>query len=309
MNRKQFLQMSGWLLPLPFIGCVPQKEQQSAEKSSDTAQTDKFTFAFLTDVHLYPDNPGDGDNGMRKAMADAKSRGIDFILFGGDNVTTNFMKAEEAELAEKMHAHFRNIVDEAAIECHFTMGNHDRYYFRDGKEDIYGTQLFEKYFGPAHTTFDHKGVHFIILNSTDGSLEEYQIGKEQLEWLRQDLEKTGKETPIVISLHVPMLSLYYPVVEGNFKPYDMIANTKQVVDMLKGYNIQVVLQGHQHIHEELRERGHWFVTGGAVCANWWRGELVDTEEGYLLVHVHNDNTFSWEYIDYGWEAQLKPEEK
>ena len=73
--------------------------------------------------------------------------------------------------------------------------------------------------------------------------------------------------------------------------------------LLKSYDLRLVLQGHQHIHEELLERDHWFVTAGAVCANWWNGPLVDTQEGYIVVHVDTENQITWEYIDYKWEAQ------
>ena len=123
-----------------------------------------------------------------------------------------------------------------------------------------------------------------------------------MEWLKSDLQKVGKEVPVVVSIHVPMLSLYYPVVEGNFKGADMICNTKDVFEVLNGYNVQLVLQGHQHIYEQIQERNRWFVTAGAVSAYWWGGAFLETEEGYLLVRGDENNRFSWEYVDYGWSV-------
>ena len=177
------------------------------------------------------------------------------------------------------------------------------FYYADGESDKTGYKMFERLLGPSRVSFDHKGIHFIILNSLEPDEKgAYSVGPEQLEWLREDLERIGGKTPVVVSLHVPMLSLYYPVVEGTFKGYDMVADTKRVVDLLGGYNVKVVLQGHQHIHEEIRERNLWFVTGGAISASWWSGPLAETEEGYMLVHVANDDSFTWEYVDYGWDA-------
>ena len=49
---------------------------QSGGKSSENA----FSFAFLTDVHLNKDNRGNGNEGLEKALADAKVRGVDFVL-------------------------------------------------------------------------------------------------------------------------------------------------------------------------------------------------------------------------------------
>ncbi len=43
------------------------------------------------------------------------------------------------------------------------------------------------------------------------------------------------------------------------------------------------------------------ISGGAVCANWWDGPHQGIEEGFLLVSVE-ENNFTWEYIDYGWDA-------
>lgn len=101
-----------------------------------------------------------------------------------------------------------------------------------------------------------------------------------------------------------MLSLFYPVVDGSYKKdqmiTDMVTDSREVLDLLLQYNLKLILQGHQHIHEEIQERGRWFITGGAICASWWYGPLADTQEGYVLVHVDQDNNFRWEYIDYGW---------
>lgn len=307
MNRKKFLQLSGMLLPIPFLGCVSKAGQEVVDDNSQS--TEKFTFAFFTDVHLSQENYGDGDNGLRQALADAKKRKVDFVLFGGDNVGTDHYKKEEEPIADALHAHFKSIVAEFPLPAYFTIGNHDRFYYANGEVDKTGYKLFEKHFGPSCKSFDYKGIHFITLNSMDPDENGVcSIGPEQMEWLRKDLEATGKKTPIVVSLHVPLLSLYYPVVDGTLYSYDMVSNTKQVVDLLNQYNIKVVLQGHQHIHEEIKERNRWFVTGGAVGACWWQGPMQETEEGYLLVHVGNDDSFTWEYIDYGWEAKTTSQE-
>lgn len=306
MNRKKFLQLSGMLLPIPFFGCVSKTGQEVVGDNS--CSKDKFTFAFFTDVHLGTDNQNDEDNGLRQALADAKKRKVDFVLFGGDNVWTSHLKKEDEQIADALHTHFINIVSEFSIPAYFTIGNHDRYYYMDGELDKTGYKLFENLYGSSHNSFNYEGIHFITLNSMDPSEKgRYSIGPEQMEWLRKDLEATGKKMPIVVSLHVPLLSLYYPVVEGTLKAEDMVVNTKQVLDLLNGYNLKLVLQGHQHIYEEIKERNRWFVTGGAVCASWWTGPLLETEEGYLLVHVGNDDSFTWEYIDYGWETKITPQ--
>ena len=299
MNRKDFLYVCGMALPLSMFGLSGKAMPGYHEKKKE-----KFSFAFLTDVHLELNNEKGSHEGLRKALQDVKRRNVDFILFGGDNTQTDHLKKEDEQTANAMHAKFKEMVDECGMECHFTIGNHDRFYFHNGEKDELGYKLFEKYFGPSRISFNHKGVHFVSLNSLNPDKEgNFSIGAEEMDWLKRDLDAIGKDMPVVVAQHVPMLSLYYPVVEGNFLGKDMITDTKPLFELLKGYNVQLVLQGHQHIHEELLERNHWFVTGGAVCASWWNGPLTDTEEGYVIVHVDADNRFSWEYIDYQWEAR------
>ena len=303
MRRTKFLQLIGLLLPLAFISCTA-KTCESKKGVEPVVNQEKFSFAFLTDVHLNKQNRGESNDGLRQALEDTKHRNVSFIMFGGDNVETDRMKKEDADAAEEVHKRFKQIVDESGQQCHFTIGNHDRYYYSDGQVDSLGYRLFEKYFGPTYGSFDYQGVHFITLNSLDHDADKnYSIGAAQMEWLKTDLEKTGKLTPIVVTLHVPMLSLYYPVVEGTFKGTDMISNSQSVLNLLKEYNTKLVLQGHQHLYEEINERQCWFITGGAVCAYWWGGPFLETQEGYLLVHVDQNNEFSWEYVDYGWTAK------
>lgn len=286
------------LLVLGLASCTEGTKEAPQEKKAES-----LTFAFLTDVHLNKDNKGNGNEGLRRALASAKQNKAEMILFGGDNVDTDYLKNMD-QTADSLHLHFKNIVAECGLPLYYTIGNHDRYFPASGTEDKLGFNLFEKHFGPTYYSFTLKGVHFIILNSLypkDGN--PYSVDDIQLEWLKQDLEKTGKETPVVVSIHVPMLSLYYPVVEGNFKGLDMIWNTKQVFEVLNDYNVKLILQGHQHIYEQIQERNRWFVTAGAVSAYWWGGPFLETKEGYLLVHVSPEGEFSWEYKSYDWEVK------
>lgn len=296
--------LSVLILLFVCVGCtedIVDENSGSSVKSKIVAE-EKFSFSYFTDVHLNKDNLGNGNDGLRLALTNAKSKNVDFVLFGGDNTDSDGLGNAE-QVANDLQERFKNIVDESGLPAYFTIGNHDRYYRENGSVDRLGFKLFEKRFGPTYRSFTHKGVHFITLNTMYPSVEgAYSINPEQLEWLRNDLQATGTEMPVVISLHVPMLSLYYPVVEGNFKPLDMISNTKEVFDLLDTYNVKLVLQGHQHIYEQIHQRDKWFVTAGAVSAYWWKGPFLRTQEGYLHVRVDVNNNFSWEYVDYGWNA-------
>lgn len=310
MDRKRFLQICGMAIPAAVFG-FPTGLNAAEKTGKAKAAKEKFSFAFFTDVHLNRGNEGNCDEGFRTALADVKKRGVDFILFGGDNVEANYYPGHDHEHeVVDMYTRFRKIVDESGIPCHFTIGNHDTFDRFEGKEAVTGYEYFEKFCGPVRRSFNHKGVHFITLNSlVPDKGGHFSIGEEQMQWLKSALDSAGRDTPSIISLHVPVLSLYYPVVEGDITASkamtDMISDTRQVIDLIRNYNVKLVLQGHQHIHEEILERGQRFITGGAICSSWWYGPLADTQEGYVLVHVGTDNSLTWEYIDYGWEAIRK----
>lgn len=262
-----------------------------------SAQENKLSFAFMTDVHLNTANHGDCNHGLKKALDKAKSMDVDFVILGGDNADIDGLVGK-SDVADELYGRFKKIVDSSKLQVYPCIGNHDLYWDDNKEHPLYGTKLFEKYFGETFYSFDKEGVHFIVLNSVQSG----GVGAEQQDWLKRDLESIGKDTPIIVTLHVPILSLYYPAVEGKFTSTDMIKNFKEIWDMFENHNLQLVLQGHQHLHEEMFSKGTWFVTGGAICAGWWGGSFHRTEEGFLHVTVDKNNNISWKYIDYGWDV-------
>lgn len=257
----------------------------------------KFSFAFLTDVHLYENNARGSADGFRRALEQVKLRDVDFLLFGGDNAPVDHYRPGD-ERAEALMKTFKDMVDGNGQKAYYTAGNHDLV-FTDGSLDVQSLRTYEKVFGPAYYSFTHKGVHFIVLNSNEQDGKgEYRLGEGQIAWLRKDLKAVGTDVPIVLTMHVPMLSLYYPAIEGRYVTSDgMFSNYKEVWDMLRDYRVELVLQGHQHVYEEIYTRKTQFVTGGAICDNWWlEGGFGDTFSGYLMVYVDRDDRITWEYV-------------
>ena len=60
--------------------------------------------------------------------------------------------------------------------------------------------------------------------------------------------------------------------------------------------------GLNHVNATINWRGIQFITGGAVCAKWWRGDWYGTEEGFGMLNVQG-NRVTWEYVDYEWTAR------
>ncbi|WP_319228490.1 metallophosphoesterase [Draconibacterium orientale] len=267
-------------------------------------ENENFSFAFFTDIHLnkghFTKNHG-GFQGIEKAIESAKANNIDFILTGGDNVDIDILKKGEAETAHNLYKKYAEIIESSEIEYHATIGNHDRFCLSDKNDELYNDGLFEKYINKSYYSFDHKGWHFIILNSTQICNGKYCVDDVQKQWLANDLKSVNPNTPIIVSTHVPFLSVYYPALDGKYTDTDTFSNFKEIWDMFEDKNLKLVLQGHMHLYEEIKVRGVQFITAGAVSASWWGGAYHGTEEGYLKINTSGDD-FSWEYIDYGWEA-------
>jgi hypothetical protein len=107
-------------------------------------------------------------------------------------------------------------------------------------------KAFTDFFGKMHYAFDHKGVHFIVLDNVSNPAS--TIGDAQLGWLMSDLKKQKKDAPIVVFTHRPLYDLY--------PDWDWYTRDgAKAIDMLMPYSNVTVFYG--HIHQELHHStGH-----------------------------------------------------
>ncbi len=261
----------------------------------------KFSFAYFTDLHLNGGEETGSFKGLEQAIGVAKKSKVDFVMTGGDNVDVDAMKADKIDVAKGLFQRYKDIVAKSGLKWYYTIGNHDRYWHSNGE---HGSGLFSSFFGKTYYSFEHKGWKFIVLNSTEICNGKYCVSDTQKNWLIAELAKTPANQPIIVSSHVPFLSLYYPVLEGYYTDADTFANQKEVRGLFDKHNLKLVLQGHQHLYEEIKVKGVQYITAGAICASWWGGPFHGTEEGYLQVNIDGDN-FNWNYVDYSWQVTKK----
>jgi Icc protein len=247
MNRRRFLRTGGALLAassLPF---------SLVKLAFGKAASEDFTFAYVSDSHLThikgKEFVRNWDRGLIRAVAETNllDPRPDFIFYGGD--IAQLGKPEEID-------HGLEILGGLRGDVHYIMGEHD-YYLDLGEH-------WRKRLGPDHYSFDHKGVHFVVLNSIltydDWTYNKwdtparrmkemarldnpqgspFMVGDKQREWLRQDLSNVSKDTPIVVMSHSPLQKIYRG---WNFWTED----AEQVQDLLKPFDKVTVLYGHVH---------------------------------------------------------------
>lgn len=273
------------------------------EKSED------FNFVFMTDIHL--EHGRRAQEGFLQAIDTANKLSADFALTGGDLIS-DALEARHSQ-ADSLYLLYTESVKAFGMPVYNTVGNHELYglYRKSGADTLhpdYNDGMYKRYLGDSYYSFDHKGWHFIVLNSIIDAHGRYQgfIDDEQVDWLKKDLAKTDSETPIIISSHIPFISSYNQLKNGTMAPNDeglIVCNSKEILTMFSGHNLKLVLQGHLHIVEHITyHTGIHFLIGGAVSAHWWWGPNVGMEEGFMLIKIRSGNV-EWEYIDYGFEVE------
>lgn len=302
MNKTKFIiiLISGVLIL--FTSCNQRPPQQ--EKAQN-----EFTFAFLTDIHVQREK--DAISGFRKAITKVNELKPDFVITGGDLVMDAL--GQTYERADSLYHIYTTMMTEFNMPVFNTMGNHEIYgwyVLKDGDTNHpeYGKKMFENRIGPRFQRIDRFGWIIFILDSVvkDSTGDGYEGGVDavQIAWLREQLASIGAETPIIISLHIPLLTTEAQILRGATAANDrneVVVNSKEVIDLFNGHNLKLVLQGHLHYYESLHVFGTNYVTAGAVSAAWWEGPFLGTEEGFLLLKAKGDE-ISWEYVDYGWQA-------
>ena len=229
IDRRDFLKLAG-LGGVVFASGLP--------GFTLAAGQDDFYFVQLSDSHWGfegPPNP-DAKGTLKKAVAavNALEREPDFIMFTGDLTHTTDNPVER----RKRLSEFKEIVKDLKVKTvRFMPGEHDA--------SLDNGKAFQEFFGATHYTFDHKGVHFIVLDNV--SDPRASIGDEQLGWLAADLKQQKSDAPIVVFTHRPLFDLY--------PQWDWATRDgAKAVDMLMPYKNVTVFYG--HIHQE-----HHHMTG------------------------------------------------
>jgi len=297
MKRKKSLPLLLLLVSLIFVGC--------------TVRENGFRFVFMTDIHVQPERRA--SEGFAAAIAKVNQLSPDFVITGGDLIMDAL--GQRQSRADSLYDLYQKMTQSFNMPVYNTLGNHEVFglYKESGvsPQDVdYGKAMYLKKMGYDHTyySFDHKGWHFIILDGIGFTPERKYYGlidEEELQWVKHDLAKTSKSTPIVVSSHIPFVSVYGQMTNGPTfaaSSSSVVTNAKQVLAAFTGYDLKLVLQGHLHEVEEINYRGVRYITGGAVCGGWWEGDRDGFAEGFVVVDVAGDD-FNWHYQTYGWKAK------
>jgi len=208
-----------------------------------------FRFAYISDSHLYDKDVNDRFvRGLLRAVDDVNRMQPqpDFVLYGGD--LAQLGQPSELELGAQ-------ILRSLKAPVKMMVGEHDWFLdLGDKWRDLFGA--------PSYS-FDHKGVHFVVLMSVqeqdfwtahqltpmqrmktvagldNGLQRSFEVGEAGRAWLAQDLAKVPRSTPLVVFSHSPLYKLYK---KWNFWTDD----AEQVQALLRPFRRVTVIHGHTH---------------------------------------------------------------
>ena len=307
MNRRKFLSGAGLgaaALAAHAIGVSP---ETSFFTTDESATKDSFSFVHMTDLHIEPERHA--DSGCARCVAKINALASEFVLCGGDLV----FDANEVGYprAHQLYDLYQQTVKPLKSPVHTVIGNHDLFGVFPKSSAVsgdphYGKKIFEERIGPRYSSFDHKGWHFVLLDSIGTRSGRDFIGAvdaAQLEWLRTDLAHMCPDVPLIVATHVPLVSAVLQLVADPWKTTEtyLVTNASEVLNVLWPYRPKAVLQGHTHIRETIVYNGCQFITSGAVCGNWWKGPREGHPEGFGVLTVRN-NEIQWRYETYGFVA-------
>jgi 3',5'-cyclic AMP phosphodiesterase CpdA len=237
IDRRGFLRCMTWAgtgLVWTVAGGVLGCRQVGAEPQKGAMAPAEFSFVQISDSHIgFSREPNtDVAATLREAVnrINTLSPAPAFVLHTGD--LTHLARADEFDNVQQILRGIRG------AEVHYVPGEHD--VFTDQ-----GRLYMERYGRGAHgngwRSFDHRGVHFVglvnVMNLEGGHLG--VLGREQLDWLRQDLAGLTDSTPVVVFAHVPLWSVYPQWGWGT-------EDGAQALELLRRFGSVTVLNGHVH---------------------------------------------------------------
>jgi len=265
---------------------------------------------FFTDVHARIE--WETPVALAKAASMINAYEPSLVIGGGDYITDGFQSGAEA--VEHRWSAFLDFYNAIEADKYPAIGNHDLVAAipEDGSpaaDDPKAIYLSKMGLDQTYYSFDAAGYHFMMLDSVQVIGGEYKyrgyIDAEQQAWIMSDLSTVERDVPIVVTLHIPLLTAFYQATKGTTfaaRPNRVTVNNREVLALFKKHNLLLVLQGHLHAKEMLRWRDTTFVTGGAICAKWWRGPWHGTGEGFNVLTL-GLNQVDWQYVEYGWKSR------
>jgi hypothetical protein len=179
------------------------------------------------------------------------------------------------------------------IPWYNVIGNHD--INTDVTDRKYVNETYERIYGPSWYSFDYGKVHFVVMDNIDWAPPSEQVkryhyrpkfGDQQLEFLKRDLETIPPTQPVVLVMHVPIIST---------------EDRESVYRLIESRPLCLSISGHTHDHRHLfigSEQGfhgqqpHHHIVNVTVSGSWWSGQTDERGIPHATMHDGAPNGYS-----------------
>lgn len=202
-----------------------EREIDYIEIETENTDFNNFTIANFADVHT--------------------PLGINYLEGVINEINTSVMPDFSVDLGDMTshgklleYTEYKNKVATLNSALYTIPGNHEnRWWNSNGKNDYINQ------FGEPIQSFDHKGIHFIMLDSSVYLANDGKINPAQQQWIANDLTTINTQTPIIIFGH-------HPFIINND-----ISARKELIDLFSQHNLIGYITGHLHRYNEFTYNG------------------------------------------------------
>jgi 3',5'-cyclic AMP phosphodiesterase CpdA len=295
MNRRRFLNLSGWMLAVAGLCCA--WITAGAAQSSLSPEL-SLKVALLSDTHIPTDlswqpaaNQKPPAEHLKEVARQIAESGCDFSLVCGDLARVAGEPGDYKNWQMLMAPVF------AKMPVYVAMGNHDvltNYYQVFGEPEEKATSIKNKHV----LAFEKAGLRFVVLDSHVGPpAVPGLLGKIQRQWLERYLESEDPR-PVFVFLHHALSD----------DDTDLLDTDRLLNILLSKRQVKAVFYGHSHCfsHTQIEDlnvvnlpaTGYSFSTNQPI--GWVEGRFTARGAVLLMHAVDGDKTLNGQPIPLTW---------
>ncbi|MCH5171600.1 MAG: metallophosphoesterase family protein [Erysipelotrichales bacterium] len=212
---------------------------------------------------------------------------LDFMCVSGDLVNSSWVDhnpiLEQWDLALTNQAEYLQNIPMMAVA-----GNHEAAdYDFASRFNLPIDDLNQDVKSGVYYSYDYHNIHFICLNTNDtlnpnSPTDATGLSNAQIEWLKNDLEKSKDAEWKIVMMHKGIYDAGSHASNKDGEDYDIALIRKQLAPLFSKYNVDLVLQGHDHLYSRS------YPIESSINNN----ELVSkTKEEEVIELSHDDQTY------------------
>ena len=263
MKPIHFIKIFTFLLIFSFA-CSQIKEEAQSVK-----------FAVCTDVHK--DIMYDADERLQTFIDRATSEKVDFVIQLGD-----FCIPKAGNMS------FLSIFNSFKGDKYHVLGNHD---LDSGYTRSDNLRFWDQ--SDSYYSFNKNNFHFIVLDGNDTTSPPqkgyaHYVGEEQIEWLRNDLEKT--DLPTIVFSHQSLFDLFGTendsIIRRIFEEENLKAGKNKII---------ACFNGHTHVDNYKKIGGIWYFELNSMSYYWLGKDFAHSSYDEQIEHDYPNIKYTAAY--------------